>query len=300
MLKDKHVLLIDGMALLFRSFFSTSVTGQFMINSSGIPTNGVQGFLKHTLLSIKEFNPTHVAVCWDMGSVTFRNDMFDGYKSNRDAPPVELLPQFDFAKESAEALGLSNIGVVGYEADDCIGTLAKGYSKEVKVSILSGDHDLLQLVDEHINVHILKKGYGQYSTYSKKAFIEEKGITPSQFIDVKAFMGDTSDGYPGVRGIGEKTATKLIQEYGSIEGVLNNLHLLTNAQQRKINENLDMLHLSRQLAKIYCEVPFPDVWTPSIWNGVSSLFHDYVLKHELRTVDRFLSTNFQINKENLA
>ncbi len=233
-MKDKHVLLIDGMALLFRSFFSTSVTGQFMINSSGIPTNGVQGFLKHTLLSIKEFNPTHVAVCWDMGSVTFRNDMFDGYKSNRDAPPVELLPQFDFAKESAEALGLSNIGVVGYEADDCIGTLAKGYSKEVKVSILSGDHDLLQLVDEHINVHILKKGYGQYSTYSKKAFIEEKGITPSQFIDVKAFMGDTSDGYPGVRGIGEKTATKLIQEYGSIEGVLNNLHLLTNAQQRKI------------------------------------------------------------------
>ncbi|WP_335869651.1 5'-3' exonuclease [Bacillus sp. 2205SS5-2] len=284
----QNVLLIDGMALLFRSFFATAMTGQFMMNSKGTPTNAVQGFVKHSLLAIDYVKPTHVAVCWDMGANTFRNELYDGYKANRDAPPVELHPQFDLAKETATAFTLPNIGLAGYEADDCIGTIAKSLSSENKVSILSGDHDLLQLLEENIDVHILQKGFGNYKTFTEQSFIEEKGITPLQFIDVKGLMGDSSDGYPGVKGIGEKTAIKLIQEYTDIEGILANLEKLTPGQRKKIENDLEMLKLSRTLAEIHCEVPVTFSPEESVWSGITEETQIFLDEHELRSIKRFL------------
>ena len=117
-------MLVDGMALLFRAFYATSVTGQFMINAQGVPTNAVNGFVKHFFTAVSSFKPSHVVVCWDMGSKTFRNEIFAGYKANRGEAPVELIPQFDLVKEVVESFDVPNIGMSGYEADDCIGTIA--------------------------------------------------------------------------------------------------------------------------------------------------------------------------------
>jgi len=190
-----------------------------------------------------------------MGSSTFRTEMYDGYKANRGAPPEELIPQFDLVKDVVESFDIPNVGLSGYEADDCIGTLAKQYGQDSDVIILTGDQDILQLLDENITVLIMKKGIGNYAEYTSESFLEEKGITPQQMVDLKALMGDTSDNYPGVRGIGEKTALKLLQQFGSIEGILENVENLTKVQKTKIKEDLEMLHLSRRLARIHCEVP---------------------------------------------
>lgn len=176
-------------------------------------------------------------------------------RGNRPEAPIELVPQFDLVKEVVEAFDVPNIGLEGYEADDCIGTIARKASQEAEVLILTGDQDILQLLDDNISVILLQKGYGNYLVHTTETFYEEKGITPKQMIDLKAFMGDTSDNYPGVKGIGEKTALKLLQQFEHIEGVLENLEQLTKGQRAKIEQDLEMLHLSRQLAEIKCDVP---------------------------------------------
>jgi 5'-3' exonuclease len=249
------LLLVDGMALLFRAFYATAVTGQFMINSNGIPTNGIQGFMKHLMMAVSSFKPTHIVVCWDMGSKTFRSELFEGYKANRGEAPVELVPQFDLVKDVVASLDIPNIGMIGFEADDCIGTISSTMKNQAKVMILTGDQDILQLLDDHVSVILLKKGYGNYLVHTPETFYEAKGINPRQMIDLKALMGDTSDNYPGVKGIGEKTALKLLQEYEHIEGILANLENLSKSNRIKIEQDLDMLHLSRTLAEIKCDVP---------------------------------------------
>lgn len=282
------LMLVDGMALLFRAYFATAVHGQFMINSKGVPTNGVYGFVKHFLTAVSSFNPSHVAVCWDMGSKTFRTEMYDGYKANRPDAPVELIPQFNLVKEVVDAFDVPNIGLEGYEADDCIGTIAKSVGEKASVKILTGDQDILQLIDEHISVVLLQKGYGNYLVHTKDTFFEEKGIHPKQMIDLKAFMGDTSDNYPGVKGIGEKTALKLLQTYDHIEGVLGNLDKLTKGQRTKIEQDLEMLHLSRQLAEIKCDVPISCELNEANFRLNREKVLEKFTEVEFRGLDRFL------------
>ncbi len=289
-------MLVDGMALLFRAFFATAVTGQFMINSKGTPTNAIYGFVKHFFTAMEQFKPTHVAVCWDMGSTTFRTELYPHYKANRSEAPVELLPQFDLVKEVVESFQIPNIGIVGFEADDCIGTIAKKMKGKAKVTILTGDQDILQLLDDHISVALLKKGYGNYLVHTPESFFEEKGINPGQMIDLKALMGDPSDNYPGVKGIGEKTALKLLQEHLDINGILANISKLTKSQRLKIETELEMLHLSRVLAEIKCDVPVECLLEDSLWNINPELainkfielefkhFHHYVQKKEESTL----------------
>ncbi|WP_156289168.1 5'-3' exonuclease [Oceanobacillus salinisoli] len=264
---DKNkILLVDGMALLFRGFFATSFRGNFMKTSKGIPTNGIYQFMRYFLDAVEKFEPTHVICCWDMGSKTFRTELYDGYKANRDAPPEELIPQFDLVKEVVDSFDMPNIGKESFEADDCIGTLAKTYAKEHEVIILTGDQDILQLVDDGIQVAIMRKGQGNYEVFTKDNFYEKKGIQPRQVIDMKGLMGDSSDNYPGVKGIGEKTALKLIQEYETIDHLLANLENLPKGVQTKIKNNLEMLHLSRTLAEIKCDVPVSCSLDDALWN----------------------------------
>ncbi|REE57583.1 5'-3' exonuclease [Paenibacillus taihuensis] len=252
---NRKVLLVDGMAILFRAFYATSYTGYIRKTKAGLPTNAVYGFIQYFFDAINTFKPTHVVCCWDMGSKTFRTEQFADYKGNRGEAPLELIPQFDLVKEVTEAMGIQNIGVVGFEADDCLGTLASQLSTDSEVFILTGDHDMLQLVSETVKVVIMKKGKLNYAVYDPAVLLEEKQLTPPQVIDLKGFMGDTSDNYPGVKGIGEKTALKLIQEYQSIEGVLLNLEKLPKGVRSKIEADLDMLHLSRDLATIRINAP---------------------------------------------
>ena len=250
-----EILLVDGMALLFRGYYATAYRGNFMKTSEGIPTNGVYQFLRYLLDAIDNFKPTHVICCWDMGSKTFRTEIYDGYKANRGAPPEELIPQFDLVKEVTEAFDLPNIGIENYEADDCIGTLARNFSNENNVLILTGDHDILQLVDRYVRVAIMKKGIGNYDVYDHLNFHDKKGVFPHQMIDLKGLMGDSADNYPGVKGIGEKTALKLLKEHETIDNMLDNIELLPKGVQTKIKNNMDMLQLSRTLAEINCNTP---------------------------------------------
>lgn len=273
-MEKQNVMLVDGMALLFRGFHATAYHGNFMRNQSGVPTNGIYGFLRYLLDAVNTFEPSHVICCWDMGSQTFRTEMYESYKGNREAPPEELIPQFDLVKEVANALGIPNVGIEGFEADDCIGTLAREFSKETEVHILTGDQDILQLVDERISVIIMKKGQGNYVVYQPDTFYEEKGIRPPQMVDLKGLMGDPSDHYPGVKGIGEKTALKLLKEFESIDGILENLERLPKGARKKIEENLEMLHLSRKLARIHCEAPI----TCSLDEAAWQMNHEQVRK----------------------
>jgi len=253
-----HILLIDGMALLFRSFFATSAMGHYFPNDAGIPTNAVQGFARHTMTATSIFKPTHMAVCWDMGAQTFRNDLYEGYKANRPAPAPELVPQFDMARSVSELIGWKNYGVAGMEADDLMGSFVQAWEGRADITIVTGDKDMLQLLRPGVRIALTKKGFNIYDIYTEERFIEEYGIRPIQFIDTKAFTGDTSDGYPGVRGIGPKTALKLIKEYGSVEGVIKSLHELTPAIRKKIETEMDMLLLSKKLAEIHCELKMDD------------------------------------------
>jgi 5'-3' exonuclease len=262
---NNSVLLVDGMALLFRGYYATSYSGYIMKTSAGLPTNAVYGFVKYLWDAIHTFNPSHVVCCWDMGSKTFRTEKFLAYKANRMAAPDDLIPQFELVKEVTASFNIPNVGIVGYEADDCIGTLARVYSEFSKVQILTGDHDMLQLINDNTEVIIMKKGQSNYMVYTMDTLFTEKSLTPQQIIDLKGLTGDTADNYPGVKGIGEKTAMKLLMEYQTIEGILENLEALPKGVRAKIEAEMEMLHLSRDLARIRLDVPVACSLEECIW-----------------------------------
>lgn len=224
-----------------------------------------------------------------MGSKTFRTEMYDGYKANRDAPPVELIPQFDLVKEIVQSFDIPNIGLENFEADDCMGTLANIYNPENEVFILSGDQDLLQLVKENIRVIIMRKGQGNYEVFDKDNFYEKKALSPAQIIDLKGLMGDSSDNYPGVKGIGEKTALKLLQEFETIDGLVENIERLPKGIQSKLQADMDMLYLSRQLAEIKCDVPISCDLEGSRWDFKEDKVITELDKLEWKHLDRLLA-----------
>lgn len=281
-------MLVDGMALLFRGYFATAFRGNFMKTSKGIPTNGVFQFLRYFLDAINTFEPTHVICCWDMGSKTFRTDLYDKYKANRSSPPEELIPQFELVKEVVDAFNTPNVGLENYEADDCIGTLARTYGIEADVLILTGDLDMLQLVDEQIQVAIMRKGIGNYEVFDHINFYEKRGIFPNQIIDFKGLTGDSADNYPGVKGIGEKTALKLLGEYKTIDNLLENIEALTKGMQTRINTDLNMLHLSRELAEIKCDIPISCDLDTAVWKYDKLRVQNKFTELEFKNLQKFL------------
>ncbi|WP_336774508.1 5'-3' exonuclease [Paenibacillus sp. MMO-58] len=263
-MNENKILIVDGMALLFRAFFAQQYSARRL--ADGTPTNAIYGFMQYLFDAVNQFQPTHVACCWDMGSKTFRTEMYSNYKANRPEAPDDLIPQFSLVKDIVAALGIPNIGIEGYEADDCIGTVSKQLSQMAHVYILTGDQDMLQLVEERIHVVIMKKGRGNYAVYDLGFLKEDKGIHPFQVIEMKGLTGDTSDNYPGVKGIGEKTALKLLQEFESIDGILSNLDSVSKSIKAKIEADMDMLHLSRTLARINIEVPVACSLEECVWS----------------------------------
>ncbi len=298
--RENKVLLIDGMALLFRAFYATAMSGYYMINSKGVPTNAIHGFVRHLFMAINHSQPSHIVCCWDMGSKTFRNELYPEYKANRGEPPLELIPQFDLVKEVVASLNIPNVGIVGYEADDCIGSLAHKFRKQAEVLILTGDQDILQLADERVSILLLKKGYGNYQLWDETMLMEEMGITPKQFIDLKALMGDSSDNYPGVKGIGEKTALQLLKKYHSIEGIIDNLTSLTASQRTKITNDLEMLHLSRKLATIRCDIDLACSIEEAIYHIDNEKKLAMFEELELRRLDGILQSTNHLDFEKIT
>jgi 5'-3' exonuclease len=285
-MNDNKILVVDGMALLFRAYFAQSYSARRL--EDGTPTNAIYGFLQYLFDAVNTFKPTHVLCCWDMGSKTFRSELYSDYKGNRPEAPEDLVPQFSLIKDIVGALGIPNVGIQGYEADDCIGTVATQLSDLCHVYILTGDHDMLQLVSERIHVVIMKKGKLNYAVYDLDFLRTDKGIRPFQVVEMKGLTGDTSDNYPGVKGIGEKTALKLLAEYESIDGILENLNHLPKSVKAKIEADLDMLHLSRSLARIQTDVPIVCHLDECLWavnqESTAQLFEKYRLTSLLKMI----------------
>ena len=212
---DNKLVLIDGHSILNRAFYGVPD----LTNAEGLHTNAVYGFLNIMFKILEEENADHLAVAFDLSAPTFRHKMYDAYKGTRKPMPEELREQVPLMKEALQTMNIPILTMEGYEADDILGTVAKRCQAEgIEVSV-SGDRDLLQLADTHIKIRIPKtsKGSTQIYDYYPEDVKEQYQVTPTEFIDVKALMGDTSDNIPGVPSIGEKTATNLIVSYGSIE-----------------------------------------------------------------------------------
>lgn len=249
----KKVILVDGNNLLFRSYFATAYTGNMMKNSKGFPTNGLYGLVNMLNKIIKEEKPEYMLVAFDKGK-TFRHEKYDDYKGGRDETPDDLKKQFKVAKELVPMMGIKCFEIDNYEADDIIGTYTKIVSedKDFIATIVSSDKDLLQLINDQVDVKLLKQK--DYIRMNEETFFETYGIKPIRMIDLKGLEGDPSDNIPGVKGVGEKTALKLLQEYESLENVYENIENIKGALKQKLIDGKKSAFMSKDIATIYKDV----------------------------------------------
>lgn len=249
----KRLLILDGNSLLNRAFYAVPL----LSNSEGTHTNAIYGFTNMLFKMRDDIKPDYIVCTFDKKAPTFRHLEYEDYKAGRKKMPPELAEQFPIVKEMLKLFSITTYELDGFEADDIIGSLAKFAENEgIEVYVMTGDKDALQLASKDINVCITKKGVSEVEVYNYDRMVEEYGVTPTQFIDVKGLMGDKSDNIPGVPGVGEKTAFKLIKEYGSVEAVLENID---NISGKKLKENLteysEQAIFSKKLATIMTNVP---------------------------------------------
>lgn len=288
------LLIIDGSSLLYRAFYAIPS----LTDSQGRPTNAVYGFLNMLLKLYEQLEPHYVAVAFDKDKHTFRNDLYDGYKATRKPAPDDLRPQFPLIREVLECLGIHVLDLEGYEGDDIIGTVARQMeAKDFHIDIVTGDRDALQLVDENVTVHLTKKGITNMLAVTPDVMAAEYGYAPSQVVDMKALMGDTADNIPGVPGVGEKTAAKLIAQFQHVETLYDRIGEVKGKKlQEKLADNKDKAFLSKELATICCSVPVEyslDMFLPQPRKeDVSALFRSLGFKNMLSrfaAFDRFAS-----------
>ncbi len=250
----KKLLCIDGNSILNRSFYGI----RLLTTKDGFPTNALYGLVNVISRELETLKPDYAAIAYDLKAPTFRHQMYDAYKAGRHAMPDELRAQMPVSREFAEMLGLHILDMEGYEADDILGTLAamaEADPEDCMAYLLTGDKDSLQLISPR--VHVLLAGNTATTDMDEAAFMEKYGVRPDQFVDVKALMGDSSDNIPGVPGIGEKTALKLISEFGSLDGIYAELETAkhTPSVRKKLTEGKASAYLSQTLARIHREVP---------------------------------------------
>ena len=250
----KKLMIFDGNSILNRAFYGIKM----LSNSKGVFTNGIYGFLNIYFKFMEEENPDYVAVAFDVREKTFRHKMYDGYKAQRKGMPEELASQLPLLKDILKAMNVTILESPGFEADDIIGTVSKRCEEQnILCRIVTGDKDDLQLASSNTTVKLIitKMGRTETSDYDDKAVFEKFGVTPKEFIAVKALMGDNSDNIPGVPGIGEKGAFELIKEYKSLDNLYNNLDDLKGAKKTKIEEGKDLAYLSYTLSTIVRDMP---------------------------------------------
>ena len=248
----KKLLAIDGNSILNRAFYGVRP----LSTKDGFPTNALYGMINMITRQAEAIAPDYCAVAFDLKAPTFRHKMYDAYKAGRHATPEELLQQFPVAKEILSALGYHVLSLEGYEADDILGTLARMSAEaDCEAYLMTGDRDALQLIGP--NVHVLLATNSETIDMDEAKFLEKYTVPSSTFVDVKALMGDSSDNIPGVPGIGEKTAIKLISEFGSLDGIYEHLPeaKLTPSVKAKLENGKESAYLSQTLARICQTVP---------------------------------------------
>lgn len=255
----KKVVLIDGYSLLFRAFYGT----RYLSTSDGRPTNALFGFVSMLFLLLEREKPYSILVAFDAPGKTFRHAEYAEYKAKRVEAPDDLKEQLSQFRDLVNAFGIPGVEVVGYEADDVIGTLAKKAEKEgYEVLIVSGDLDGLQLIDSHIRVMTPRTGMSDVVIYDKEAVKKRYGIEPSQMTDYKALVGDPSDNIPGVRGIGEKAASYLLQKYRNIETLTKKIDEIEPKYRAKLEPELPYLQEYKRLSTLVCDLEIPVQFTP--------------------------------------
>jgi DNA polymerase-1 len=246
--------LLDAMALIYRAYYA--FLPQKLTSKSGVPTGAIYGFIKTLHSIIEQYNPDYLVVATDTKDKTFRHEAYVLYKANRPEPPEDLIQQLDLIYKLIEGYGVTLLKLPGYEADDVIGTLAKRYENECQVFMITPDKDFSQLVSDHVQILKPSKDDDKFERYGKSEIKERYGVSPEQFIDMLTLMGDTSDNIPGVTGIGPKTAAQLINEYGSVENLYNNISRIT---KYKMKQNLldakEHLKIAKFLVTIKTDVP---------------------------------------------
>ena len=268
---ENKLLLIDGNSVAFRAFYALYNSVDRFTNHDGLHTNALYGF--NTMLDkiLKKETPSNVLVAFDAGKTTFRTEKFADYKGNRNKTPQELTEQLPYFPKLLDGYGIASYELVNYEADDIIGTMAKkAEAAGYKVTVVTGDRDLTQLVTDKVTVAVTKKGVSELEYYTP-AYVSEKfaGLTPKQIVDMKALVGDSSDNYPGVTKVGEKTAIKLLTQYGTVEGIYQKIDTM---KKSKLKENLladkDVAFLCKDLAKIRQDAPVEIDLTQTNWTGI--------------------------------
>ena len=251
----EELILIDGNSLLFKAFYATSYTGNYMVNRNGIPTNGVYGFAR-MVDKILDNNPKYVIVAFDYGKKTFRNKLLDTYKAQRKETPEELIPQFSLAREYLTAHNITWYEVEGFEGDDIIGTLVDfGEKNNLKVSVYTGDKDAFQLISPQTTIYRTVKGVTELDIYNEQTLLDKYGLKPDQIRDFLGLMGDTADNIPGIKGVGEKTALKLLHQYETIEGLEEHQNELKGKMGEKIRAGMEDALMSKKVATILRDVP---------------------------------------------
>ena len=291
----EKIILVDGNNLLFRSYYATAYSGNLMQNSKGFPTNAIYGFVNMINKIITEEEPKYMIVAFDKGK-TFRHEQYDFYKQGRSETPEELKVQFPIAKDILNAMGIKYYECDNYEADDIIGTFARYCDEEEDFigTIVSSDKDLLQLISPDIDMKLLKQK--DYIRYNEQTFFEDYGIPPKQVVDLKALMGDPSDNIPGVKGVGEKTALKLLQQYKTLDGVYEHIDEIKGKLHEKLVDDKDHAYMSYEIATIVRDVPM-EISIPDIkyrGNDVEKLNDIY---EELEFYSLLKKIHLQRNKE---
>lgn len=264
----KKIVLVDGNNLLFRSYFATAYTGNVMKNSKGFPTNALYGFINMINKILEEEKPEYMAVAFDIGK-NFRKAKYDFYKEGRNKTPQDLIDQMPIARDVLKAMGIKYFELEPYEADDIIGTISKMTEEDpdAYTLIVSSDKDLLQLVSDETEMKLLKQK--DYIRYNRESFKKDFGVEPIRIIDLKGLSGDPSDNIPGVQGVGDKTALKLLQDYESVEGIYEHIDEIKGKLQEKLLADKDNAFMSKEIATIYREVPLNTSYEEMKYNGAN-------------------------------
>lgn len=294
----EELILIDGNSLLFKAFYPTSYTGNYMVNRNGIPTNGVYGFAR-MVEKIISTNPKYVIVAFDYGKKTFRNELLDTYKATRKETPQELVPQFALAREYLTAHNITWYEVEGYEGDDIIGTLVDfGEKNNLKVSVYTGDKDANQLISSQTTIYRTVKGVTELDIYNEQTLLDKYGLKPDQFRDFLGLMGDSSDNIPGIKGVGEKTALKLLHQYGTIEGLQEHQDEIKGKMGEKIRAGMEDALMSKKVATILRDIPIDVDLEKATYQGYDyETLKSFYEKYDMNSLIKSMTTEAAPKKE---
>jgi len=292
------LMLLDGNSLAFRAFYA--LPAENFKTRGGLTTNAVYGFTAMLINLLRDEAPTHIAAAFDVSRQTFRSERYPEYKANRSSTPDEFHGQIDITKEVLNALGITVLSEQGFEADDLIATLATQAENEgYRVLVVSGDRDSLQLVSDDVTVLYPRKGVSELTRFTPEAVVEKYGLTPQQYPDFAALRGDPSDNLPGIPGVGEKTASKWIAEYGSLQGLVDNVDSVRGKVGDALRANLAGVIRNRELTDLVKDVPLaqtPDTLRLQPWDRdqIHRLFDDL----EFRVLrDRLFETLVAVEPE---